>query len=348
VLGPVLIVVIIIIGQVPAPGPCASPNCTGDPLVSAFQGAARRVLGNEARLDFEVVAGDPPDQEAIARATAVDGVVELSFSATDNRARVHCYVAKEQRWVDREISFGESHARPQIELVERGRLLGFAVASLFSGKPQPEPTSPAPAPEPIAKKPLPSESAATRPPVPPEPGQAERLGEGERVSRRSIEFAGIASSGLHGTAAGLGASAALRLGWTGPLWARVFVAGRTGNIPKAQSSTRTAQLGAGLALALLPATHRFELGVRVDVFASYFDASHLSEDDIAPDRRSRWLPGGDLIVEGGVRISGGAGLLLAGGLEGLAGKTEIYTHGNRVAVVPPFRAVAELGFRTRF
>jgi hypothetical protein len=30
------------------------------------------------------------------------------------------------------------------------------------------------------------------------------------------------------------------------------------------------------------------------------------------------------------------------------GKTEIYTHGERVAVVPPFRTVAELGFRTRF
>jgi hypothetical protein len=346
VLGPVLIV--IIIGQAPAPGPCASPSCTGDPLISAFQGAARRVLGNEARLDFEVVASDPPDQEAIARSTAVDGVVELSFSAADNRARVHCYVAQEQRWVDREISFGESHARPQIELIERGRLLGFAVASLFSGEPQPEPTSPTPAAEPIEQTPLSSEPAATRPTAPPEPEQAERLEEGDRVSRRSIEFAGIASSGLHGPAAGLGASAALRLGWTGPLWARLFLAGRTGSIPEAQSSTRTAQIGAGLALALLPATHRFELGARVDVFASYFDASHFSEDDIAPDLRSRWLPGGDLIVEGGVRVSGGAGLLLAGGLEGLLGKTEIYTHGNRVAVVPPFRAVAELGFRTHF
>jgi hypothetical protein len=341
VLGPALIV--IIIGQGPATSPCASASCSDDRLVNAFQGAARRVLGNEARLDFEVVADDPPDQETVGRATAVDGVVELSFSTADNRARVHCYVVKEQRWVDREISFGESHARPQVELVERGRLLGFAVASLFSGEAQSEPPSPSPAPgpptpDPIEPAPRPSESAAPRSTVP----------QGQGQSRRSIEFAGIASSGLHGTAAGLGASAALRLAWTGPLWTRVFVAGRTGNIPEAQSSTRTAQLGAGLALALLPATHRFELGARFDVFASYFEASHLSEDDIAPDRRTRWLPGGDLVVEAGVRIAGGAGLLLAGGVEGLLGKTEIYTHGNRVAVVSPFRAVAELGFRTRF
>jgi hypothetical protein len=126
------------------------------------------------------------------------------------------------------------------------------------------------------------------------------------------------------------------------------LAGRTGNIPEAQASTRTALMGGGVALAFLPDTQRFELGARVDVFASYFDASHLSEDDVAPDRRSRWLAGGDLVAEGGIHVSGGAGVLLAAGVEGMLGKTEIYTHGSRVAVVPPFRAIAELGFRTRF
>ena len=335
-LGPVLIV--IIVGQAPSTQVCASESCPPDPLVNAFHQAARRVLGNEAKLEFESVASDPPDPEIVARAAGADGVVELGFTPADNKARVHCYVVKDQRWVDREISFGDSHASLQTEAVERGRLLGFAVASMFSGEPPPEPASRPPAPiaptlAPLAVKPdsgRPSASEAT-----------EQTG-------RSIEFAGIVSSGLQGTAAGLGASAALRLAWSGPLWARVFLAGRTGNIPEAQASTRTVQLGAGLALALFPVGHRFQLGARVDAFANYFDASHLSEDDVRPDRRSRWLPGADLLVEGGVRLSGGAGVMLATGLEALAGKTEIYTHGNEVAVVPPFRAVAELGFRTRF
>jgi hypothetical protein len=336
VLGPVLIV--IIIGQAPATNVCAPGSCPPDPLVNAFQQAARRVLGNDAKLEFESVASDPPDLESVARSAAADGVVELGFTPADNKARVHCYVVKEQRWVDREISFGDSHASLQSEVVERGRLLGFAVASMFSGEPTPEPATQPPAP--IAPKPAPSpvERDSDRP----------SMRQGREPSGRSIEFAGIASSGLHGTAAGLGASAALRLAWTGPLWARAFLAGRTGNIPQAQASTRTVQLGAGLALALLPADHRFQLGARIDVFANYFDASHLSEDDVRPDRRSRWLPGADMLAEGGVRLSGGAGVMLAAGLEALAGKTEIYTHGNEVAVVPPFRAVAELGFRTRF
>lgn len=331
-LGTVLIV--IVIGQ----GACTTQTCADDPLANAFRQAARRVLGDEAKLEFESVTSDPPDQETVTRATDSDGVVELTFSAADNKARVHCYVAKERRWVDREISFGDSRASPYDEVVERGRLLGFAVASMFSGELELEPDAVA---DPPVSNPV--------KPTPPAPKPAlQRSSPRAEPSSRSIEFAGIASSGLYGTAGGVGASAALRLAWSGPLWARAFVAGRTGNIPEAQASTRSVQLGTGLALALLPDTQRFELGARLDAFVSYFDATHLSEDDVRPNRRSRWLPGADLIAEGGVRISGATGLLFAAGIEGLLGKTDIYTHGDRVAVVPPLRAVAELGFRTRF
>jgi len=342
VLAPVLIV--IVIGQ--GANACPAGTCANDPLVTAFQQAARRVLGSEADLEFESAISDPPDEESAAKATNADGVVELTVSSADNKARVHCYVAKEQRWIDREISFGDSHGSPQSELVERGRLLGFAVASMFSAEapprePAPAPASaPTPAPAPNPPKPEPTAPRIDSGP----PAAASRM----EPSRSSIEFAGIVSSGLHGTAGGLGASGALRFAWTGPLWARLFVAARSGNVPLAQASTRTAQLGAGLAVALLPVTQRFELGARFDAFANYFDASHLSEDDLIPDRRSRWLPGADLLAEGGVRVSGSAGLLAAVGIEAVAGKTEIFTHGSRVAVVPPFRAVAELGFRARF
>ncbi len=339
-LGTVLIVVFI--GQTPGTVTCPAGSCAEGLITSAFEQAARRVLGSEANLKFEVVASDPPDPESVARATGVDGVVELSFTPEENKARVHCYVAKEQRWLDREISFGESRASVQSETVERGRLLGFAVASMFSGEAKAEPAASPPAAAP--SKP------AVAPPAPaPRPDSEPRSpAQGLPHGTRSIEFAGIASSGVEGNAAGLGASAALRFLWTGPLWARLFVAGRTGNIPLAQASTRTALFGAGLALALLPERQPFELGARLDAFASYFEASHLSEDDVDPDRRSRWLPGGDLLAEGGVRVAGAAGVLLAAGVEATLGKTDIYTHGRQVAVVPPFRAVAELGFRTRF
>jgi hypothetical protein len=107
-------------------------------------------------------------------------------------------------------------------------------------------------------------------------------------------------------------------------------------------------MGGGVAFDFLPESSPFGLGTRLDVFASYFDVTHLSEDDIEPDRRSRWQLGGDGVVEGGWHITRGAGLFLGGGIEAVLGKTEIFTHHTPVAVVPPFRAVAELGFRTRF
>ena len=343
------LIVIVIAQSSPAQDTCAPRACT-DVLAGAFAQAARRVLGGEAKIRIRVVSDDPPDEQSSAEADNVDGVVELSFATEANKARVHCYLSREHRWVDREISFGERRGSLLRETLERGRLLGFAVATMLTGdsdadaehEPAPAPT---PAPPPPAKLPPPTpapgstpEPAAPEHPVQPKPSRG----------RRSLEFAGIGSTGLDGTAGGLGASASLRLAWTGPLWARLFIAGRTGSIPKAQVSTLTVLMGGGLALALLPEAGPVELGVRLDAFASYFDASHLSEDDENPARRSRWQAGGDVVLEGGLQISGGASALLGLGVEGVLGRTDIYTHGTRVAAVSPFRAVAELGFRTRF
>ena len=182
----------------------------------------------------------------------------------------------------------------------------------------------------------------------PAPSEKTRAPHAPSLTERSFEFAGIASSGLGGTASGLGAAAGLRLSWLGPLSARFFVAGRAGSIAHAQASTRDAEFGGGLALAAPFRERRFELGLRGDLFASYFDATHLSEDDVTPDRRSRWLPGGDLIAESGFRFAENAGVFLGAGVEATLGKTDLYTHGQRVAVIPVLRAVGEMGFRIGF
>src|SRR6185436_16556319 len=140
---------------------------------------------------------------------------------------------------------------------------------------------------------------------------------------------------------GLGASAGVRLAWAGPIWARLFVAARGGNIELAQTTTGTGLIGAGLALAALRPAERFQLGLRIDAFASYFRASHLSEDAVTPANQSRCLPGGDLVAEAGLHLLGKTGLFLGGGVEAVVGRTDIYTHGTKVAVVPALRAVGE-------
>jgi hypothetical protein len=340
-------IVVVVIAQ-SALSVCEPGACGSTAMAAALDQAARRVLGADARIHTEVVGVDPSDEESIAMGEGRDGVVELSFASDGSTARIHCYLSREQRWLDREIGFGASRGSSRSETTERGRLLGFAVASLFSegaAQPAAEPVpSPAAHGQP-ASGPLPAPRSAR-----PDPASTDTAGAtGDlRSIRRSIEFAGIAGTGLNGTAAGLGASAGLRLAFAGPLWSRLFVEGRTGSIPEAQATTRTVLMGGGVAVALLPAASRFELGARLDVFASYFDAAHLSEDDIEPDRRSRWQLGADLVAEAGTRISGATRAIVGLGLEGVLGKTEIYTHGNRVAVVAPVRAVAEVGFRTAF
>jgi hypothetical protein len=328
-----------------------------DPSTIAFERALHGVLGNTLKVRIDALAADPPDAESVAQAAGTDGVVELKWAADGSKARVHCYLAREARWVDREISFGAGTASPDREATERGRLLGFAVGTMFAEEAELE-TAPASAsspasaptskPAPSAAKPAPS---AAKPSSVPRDGdtaatEAPRTRSGETT--RMLEFAGIASAGIHGTAEGLGASAGLRLALVGPIWARLFVSGRGGSIELAQATTRTALLGGGLALAALPSQNRFELGLRADLFTSYFEATHLSEDDAGADRRSRWLGGGDLVAEGGVHLVGGTGLFLAGGFEAMLGKTEVYTHGTRVAVVPPFRVIGEFGVRARF
>jgi hypothetical protein len=312
----------------------------GDPMAAAFERAVRGVLGPEARIEIATSELDPPDDESAARAGSADGVVELSWSA--QRARINCWVVDEKRWVEREISFGASEPRSERETLERGRLLGLTVATMFAEEAEaprevapalPEANAPAPPIQPVVMKLRDG----------PEPTK-----DGGRETKRGLEFAGTASWGIGGTAAGLGALAGLRLAWTGPLWSRFFVAGRAGSIPEAQATTRSLQLGAGLVLAASLAPLPLELGLRGDLFASYFEASHLSEDDVEPDRKSRWLPGGDLVLEGGYQLAPSAGLFVGGGVEAVAGRTDIYTHGERVAALPILRLLAEVGFRARF
>lgn len=330
-----------------------------DPVALAFERAARGVLGPRAQIALLELDSDPPDEESAARALGADGVIELSWTANAEGARIHCYLAREQRWIDREIRFGSSSADPRREAAERGRLLGLAAATMFSGdadesmeiRTAPSERGPA---ESSAAQPRGATATAATPSRPTSDGKRSggRTSDDERgrtaARSRLLEFAGMFSGGIHGTAAGLGASAGARLAWVGPLWIRFFASGRAGSIPEAQATTLTVLGGAGLAVRWRPLRTPFELGARLDGFVSYFQASHLSEDDVEPDRQGRWLPGADLLAEAGVHFATSAGLFMAGGLEAVAGRTEIFTHGVQVAVVPPLRALGEIGFRVRF
>lgn len=297
------------------------------PETEAFTTAAREVLGTTAQVRVVAVPADLADlkvQEQAARDGA-DGAVELSWTNDRSRALVHCYVAGDGRWVDRSIGFG-----PDEDSNERGRMLGYAVASMFlSGPLQRAPQTPAPRAyrEAPAHDDIPKTAA-------PSDGHA-------------FDFGGLVSHGLGGEADALGVSTALSFSALPPLWLRAAVSGRGGRIPAAQATMKTLQASAGAAVELFDITG-FGVGLRGDFIGSWLEVEQLSADDPSIARQQRWLFGVDTVACGALKLSAGASLFAGGGLEVMFGRTDIYTHGARVATIPPLRLIAEVGLRSEF
>src|SRR5208283_4723946 len=98
-------------------------------LTRAMVGATHEALGASAVVVVREVSGELSDAEAMAteRSERADAVVELSWvDSRHQQAALRMHVAQEERWVERSIGFLRSDADS-----ERGRTLGFAIASVF-------------------------------------------------------------------------------------------------------------------------------------------------------------------------------------------------------------------------
>jgi hypothetical protein len=336
-----------------------------DPTTVSFEQAAHEVLGPTAELRVEGVASPLSDGAALERAGLADGVVELSWNVARQTALLHCYIASEQRWVDRAIRFSPADREP-----DRGRMLGFAVASMFidapsfararggeqtlveppSGQASAGPTSVAAVESAVASPPAPSSretAAASRAGLadtsPPEPMA------GQSAGSDTLEFAGVAAAGLGASSgAEVGALAALGVPLSEPLSLRIQLAGRTGELAVAQANVRRVITGVGLAWNALPDAGRLALRLRVDALGSWFQLSHLSSDDVASVENHGWLFGGDAVATVGYKISALLTFSFGIGFEALSGETHVFTHGIERATLPAFRGLGELGFLTHF
>jgi hypothetical protein len=289
----------------------------------AFATATREVLGSssEVRIEEEAVL---PDERRAAELPA-DVIVELSPGDSADEIVLHCYLSREKRWVNRIVSFS-----PGDREAERGRLLGFAVASMLVDAPvAPRPLPPEPEPAPQREAPR---------------DDGERALAGAVQPASTFEVAATVRTGVDtvGASAGFRAPLSARVSW------RVSLGASVGDLPVAQATTQTVITGVGAALALTPPEWRFTTGVRFDALGSWLQVSHLSEDDEEADRQRRLLFGGAAMAEIGYRFSGALGLYAAGGLEAMLGETDIYVHGERVATLPAWRGAGELGIRSTF
>jgi hypothetical protein len=102
-------------------------------LTRAMAAATRDALGTNAVVVVREVPGEPSDSEALATESSdsANAVVELSWTdAHHQQASVRMHIAQDRRWVERSIGFLRQDAD-----AERGRTLGFAIASILPQAP---------------------------------------------------------------------------------------------------------------------------------------------------------------------------------------------------------------------
>lgn len=299
-----------------------------DPVAPALEEAARELLGEDAKIRVVVTAIELPDVATLQRAGGADGVVELIWNDDQKSALLHCYVARDERWVDRKVSFDAKDEAPQ-----RGRLLGFAIASMFPRLV----ARPAAAEPPRDRSPISVDSQASvaaTPGAPPLPFE--------------LELGATATTGVRGPADAVGAVIGMRLPLAGALSLHASVGARIGEIPLAQATTRAATGALGLAWLASPADSAVQLGLRADFIASWMAVTRPLASGGELESRSRWMSGGAALVEGGYRFMGKLGAYGGAGAEVLLTPTDVYTQGHLRAKLPTFRVVGELGLRARF
>jgi hypothetical protein len=263
------------------------------------------------------VALSDKDAVALGGSEHADAVVLLTWPDDDHRrAHVHLYAAHQTGWIDRDMRFGRADP-PE----ERGRMLGFEIASMLPREGAEAPATPETFPAPHEE------------PKPASP----------REKRIAVDLAAQGSTGIGGRAGGLGAE--LGGGWriASPIWVRVEIGARIGEVAEAQADASTIRFGGGIA-ARFAEISRFELGARGDMLV----LRHALARTDNPSSGAHWLPGADALIEGAFWFAPDMGLVAATGAEVAFGTTRILVDGARVGTIPPLRGLFEGGVRARF
>ncbi len=287
------------------------------PTMAALTRAAETVLGPESHIVFHEQPRSLGDDEAIALADQMRAsmVVSVTWSADQSRAHVHVHFAERPGWLERDVSFS-----PHDPAAERGRTLGFEIASMVPDLPPPQ----APPPPSVAAKPeeRPLLSVATRP------------------SPWAFDLNGAAAFGGEATGYGIGAGA--RWAFVPTAFVRAGGAVRFGRVlpANATSTSWVPAIGAGYASS---ASHRIRLGARVDGLGIFTELARST----SAESRGRWTPGVDVVAE--VELAASP-VTVAGaiGAEYALGSTDVRVGDTDAATLPRLRLLTELGLRFRF
>ncbi len=306
----------------------------GDPTTLGAVRATHELLGRDLEVEVREFDAPPPDERALelGKAMGAAAIIELSWESAEHRqARVHFHLEPHAGWNDRVIGFMASD-----DLGERGRTVGFAIASML-----PAPSRGAESLRTWSPPPETPSREIAPPPVP------------RRVNRQwlgAVDAVGATALGIRGESPGWGGAASARWYFGYPFGLRLGVSARAGEIDPAQATSLQLHAAAGLVWLAAPASvdRPFELGLRVDALAMRERLTHFDSDDTEPADLARWIPGADAAIEGTWFFNSAAGLVAAFATEVAFGKTDVTLHHERVATIPPVRLVVQVGVRASF
>jgi len=265
--------------------------------------------------------GETAKEPTLVRAGEIppgSGAVELTWQPGTSEAHLRCYVPSTKRWIERSVRFDADDPE-----AERGRTLGFVVASIFVEAPaKADPPKPKPKPK----------REVSPPPEPEHP----RVGAAAAVS---------AVGPGDGTSFGVNivfdyrVLPKLRLGITGE--------GRFGTMPSVQATLRYLGGGATVTWEMFRPKRNTWLGATVGVSGAELRLTHLESDDPEPDALSHVVLVVHPMVSGGLSLGGAAAAFVEAGVEVLSGRTTVVV-GEDQAEIGRFTPAARLGLRTDF
>lgn len=316
---------------------------SGDPSdgsTQAMEQALRGALGRDVHVAVRSSPEGATDEALVTSANSEHAalLVVVSWSERPRRATLRIMKPADGRWTDREIRFDAADVA-----TERGRTVGFALASMMPedalSPPAERPATPPPA---VTPTPTPASTAGrapaeTAPPYVPAPNPL------------AIEAVALAVTAPGGYGGGYGGLIAVRLPVGGGFALRGGVSVRAGDVAPAQATSRVIVGGAGVAWQpWVDGRRRWAVGARVDALLIHHDLGHLSQDDPEVSHLSRFLPGFDAALEVAYRFADRAAVVGAAGTEIALGTTDVMVRGHEVASLTPARALAELGLRVSF
>ncbi len=322
------------------------------PVATSMARAVRETLGADAQVIVRDAARLPSNDDALALARDLHAgaVAELAWRDPEHRrATLHVHAdPSASRWTDREVGFDASDAD-----AERGRMIGFALASMLpehanaaspaTAPPSPSP-SPSPPPPPSPSPPPPPSPSPSPSPSPDSPETPEAPSPPGEILRFHGALDLAATGSLGGDATAIGGTLSARWDFAPALSLRVAGSIRAGDVSAANASStiRSGALGVVWRIVPITTTRALGLAARADLLAIEYrldrDASHAT----------LWLPGADLAVEGTWMLGRPVALFAAAGAEAAFGATDVFLFSNQVTTISPVRGLFEAGIRVHF